>query len=146
MTSASHAASLRFTFDGSSTPWSVVQATRQGIVGEIFIEPELNEVYGWNPERQGFYFYVSFSHLISLLLYFHIATILLLLYLCVLNCNLKTQIWVHLRRLILRVILWRAFRSHLSLGGQLSVPINLRGPHMAPERIWPHMFDLLREH
>jgi hypothetical protein len=43
---------MRFTFDGAVTPHIVVQATRSGISGEIFIDTNKREISGWNPERQ----------------------------------------------------------------------------------------------
>ncbi|GAB5588208.1 hypothetical protein Unana1_03108 [Umbelopsis nana] len=51
-TATSRVGSLRFTFDGNSTPHIIVEATRETIQGEITVSPERREIYGRNPERQ----------------------------------------------------------------------------------------------
>jgi len=52
LTGTSRAGSMRFTFDPKSTPFAVVQATTESVSGQITVDPEQREVYGWNPERQ----------------------------------------------------------------------------------------------
>jgi predicted alpha-1,2-mannosidase len=52
LTSKSRAGALRFSFDDSSVPFAVVQATRAKINGHVSIDAANREIVGWNPERQ----------------------------------------------------------------------------------------------
>lgn len=52
LSGVSRAGIMRLTFPLGSSPFVVIQATRQGIFGQITIDPESREIYGWNPERQ----------------------------------------------------------------------------------------------
>lgn len=54
ISATSRAGIMRFTFDESSTlaPFVIVQATREKINGEVNIDINKREIYGYNPERQ----------------------------------------------------------------------------------------------
>lgn len=53
LTATSRTGTMRFTFDSDvELPFVTFEATREGNVGEIFIDIENNEIRGTNPERQ----------------------------------------------------------------------------------------------
>jgi len=59
MTASSHVGHLRFEFpqsqsQASNEPYVFIQATRQNWTGSMFIDPESQEVYGSNPQRQDY--------------------------------------------------------------------------------------------
>lgn len=55
LTGTSHVGFLDYTFDqpddASEDPNIVVQATRAGWRGAVFVNPEKREISGWNPQR-----------------------------------------------------------------------------------------------
>jgi predicted alpha-1,2-mannosidase len=52
MTATSRVGRFQFTFDSSDSNFVVVQGTRTGISGEITVDLDRREIYGYNPERQ----------------------------------------------------------------------------------------------
>jgi putative alpha-1,2-mannosidase len=52
LSGVSRAGIMRFSFPSNSSPFVVIQATRQGVAGQITVDPKSREIYGWNPERQ----------------------------------------------------------------------------------------------
>ena len=54
MSAVSRAGVMRFTFDteDSLDPFVSIQITSSTISGEVSIDPDAREIYGWNPERQ----------------------------------------------------------------------------------------------
>ncbi|KAL5364450.1 glycosyl hydrolase family 92-domain-containing protein [Aspergillus floccosus] len=60
MSADGHASHLRFDFDQTEsdvkdqTPWIFIQATRRNWTGEVHIDPTLQEISGYNPERQDY--------------------------------------------------------------------------------------------